>query len=401
MTGPGVSPYRVLRARPLWIANGVLTGVLALLFTVFYVGANIDPAGQLKNLPVALVDADGGELGARVAQGVAAAPGDKVEWKVMTEREARTQLGKGKLYGALVVPADFSVSVTALSNGTATHRPTLTVLTNQSAGSLGSSFARQAATEAASAASVRLGRQLALPDKALAADPIAVHIEDGHPIGDHSGLGMTAFYYSLVLVVCGMLAANVLTGQVDHALGYTHSDMGPRRLHRPLIRATRVQTLAVSSTMMAGLSLVMGTLVMLGAVGIMGMDAGHLPLLWLYSVAAIAVCGIGALALLAVAGTPGMLLVTLVFIAMAVPTAGATTPLEALPGFYRFLAEFEPLRQITGGVRSILYYDAQGDAGLTRGWLMMGAGLLAALAFGFGVTRLYDRKGLHRINLSP
>jgi Protein of unknown function (DUF3533) len=54
-----------------------------------------------------------------------------------------------------------------------------------------------------------------------------------------------------------------------------------------------------------------------------------------------------------------------VFIGMAVPTAGATTPLQALPSFYRFLAEFEPLRQITGGLRSILYYDAQADAGLT------------------------------------
>lgn len=65
---------------------------------------------------------------------------------------------------------------------------------------------------------------------------------------------------------------------------------------------------------------------------------------------------------------------TLVFIGMAVPTAGATTPIEASPGFYRFLAEFEPLRQITGGIRSILYYDAQGDAGLTRVWAMMAAG---------------------------
>ncbi|CAM5703790.1 YhgE/Pip-like protein OS=Streptomyces violarus OX=67380 GN=FHS41_001790 PE=4 SV=1 [Streptomyces violarus] len=117
---------------------------------------------------------------------------------------------------------------------------------------------------------------------------------------------------------------------------------------------------------------------MAGAIGIMGMHAAHLPLLWLYSVCAIAVCGIGALALLAVFGTPGMLVVTLVFIGMAVPTAGATTPIEALPGFYRFLAEFEPLRQITGGLRSILYYDAQADAGLTRGWVMMGAGLAVA-----------------------
>lgn len=112
---------------------------------------------------------------------------------------------------------------------------------------------------------------------------------------------------------------------------------------------------------------------------------------------AIAVCGIGALTLLAVFGTPGMLVVTLVFIGMAVPTAGATTPIEALPGFFRFLAEFEPLRQITGGIRSILCFDAQGDAGPTRGWVMMAAGLLAAVLFGFGVLGWYDRKGLHRI----
>lgn len=194
-----------------------------------------------------------------------------------------------------------------------------------------------------------------------------------------------------------MLSANVISGQVDHALGYTHNDMGPLRLHRPLIRATRVQTLAIAATLMAGLSLLMGSLVMAGAVGLMGMHAAHLSLLWLYSVCTIAVSGIGALTLLAVFGTPGMLVVTLVFIGMAVPTANATTPIQALPGFYRFLAEFEPLRQITGGIRSILYYDAQSDAGLTRGWVMMAVGLAAAALFGFGVTGWYDRKGLHRI----
>ncbi|MDQ0764878.1 hypothetical protein [Streptomyces canus] len=39
----GIPPFRVLRAKPLWIANGVVTGVLALLLAVFYVGADIDP----------------------------------------------------------------------------------------------------------------------------------------------------------------------------------------------------------------------------------------------------------------------------------------------------------------------------------------------------------------------
>jgi hypothetical protein len=49
------------------------------------------------------------------------------------------------------------------------------------------------------------------------------------------------------------------------------------------------------------------------------------------------------------------------------PPSRINTPLQALPGLYRFLTEFEPLRQITGGIRSNLYYDAQGDAGPTRG----------------------------------
>ncbi|KUN58278.1 ABC transporter [Streptomyces canus] len=417
----GIHPFRVLRAKPLWIANGVITGVLALLFAVFYVGANIDPVDHMTKLPVGLVNADKGaavggkqvNLGARITESIkkSTTGGDKIDWKVMDQKEMKEELGKGRLFGALVVPADFTSATTALT-GTAPAgtpaRPTLTVLTNQSAGSIGSSLARTATTTAAEHASLQLGRQLTaqtgsqqakLPAAAriLLADPAAVTVKDGHPLDSHSGLGLTAFYYALTLVVVGMLSANVISGQVDHALGYTHNDMGPLRLHRPLIRATRVQTLAISSTLMAGLSLLMGTLVMAGAVGIMGMDASHLPLLWLYSVCAVAVTGIGALTLLAVFGTPGMLVVTLVFIGMAVPTAGATTPIQALPGFYRFLAEFEPLRQITGGIRSILYYDAQGDAGLTRGWVMMAAGLAAAALFGFGVLGWYDRKGLHRI----
>jgi hypothetical protein len=57
--------------------------------------------------------------------------------------------------------------------------------------------------------------------------------------------------------------------------------------------------------------------------------------------------------------------------------SGATTPIEALPGFYRFLGDFEPLRQITGGPRAIHCHDAEADAGLTRGCVIMVVGLVA------------------------
>jgi YhgE/Pip-like protein len=397
--------------------GGVITGVLALLFTVFYVGANVDPVDHLTKLPVGLVDADEGvgrvNLGARITESIEKSTESEgeIDWKVMDEEEVKEEIGEGKLYGALVVPADFTSSVAALTSTSTTGtpaRPTLTVLTNQSAGSVGSGLARTATTQATERASLQVGKELTaqtgaaqaqLPAAArvLLAGPAAVTVEDGHPLDSHSGLGLTAFSYALVLVVCGMLSANVISGQVDHALGCTHNDLGPLRLHRPLIRATQVQALAISSTLMAALSLLMGTLVMVGAVGIMGMDASHLPLL-------LAVLGVRHRGLRDRRARPPRGL-------RHARHAGGHVGLHRDGGAdgrghhpHRGAARLLPLPR---GVRapaadhqwsrSILYYDAQGDAGLTRGWVMMAAGLVAAALFGFGVLGWYDRKGLHRI----
>ncbi|MFJ5712700.1 DUF3533 domain-containing protein [Streptomyces sp. NPDC093105] len=378
----GSHPFRVLRAKPLWIANGAITGALALLFTLFYVGADEGAAVGGKQV----------SAGAQITVSIenSSVSGDKVDWKVMEEGRAKEELGEGKLFGALVVPDDSTASVAAPTGITATGTPScpsVTVLPDQSVGSVGSGLARQATTQAAESPSLQVGKELTVRSGAgqaemstaarvPLADPVAVTVKDGHPLHSHGGRGMAALSYALVLVVCGMPSANVISGQPVHALG---------------------RTLAISGTLVIGVSLLMGTLVTVGAVGIMGMDAPHLPLLWLCSAAAIAVSGIGALTLLAVFGTPGMLVLTPIFIGTAVPMARAITPIEALPGFYRFLAEFEPLWQITDGLRSILYYDAQADAGLPRGWVTAAVGLTAAVLFGFGVTGWYDREGPHRI----
>ncbi|GLV87607.1 membrane protein [Streptomyces lavendulae subsp. lavendulae] len=398
--------------------------MVSMLFALLYVGGNVNPKGNLRDLPVALVNADSGadaggrhvNLGDQVVAGIQkAAEGDKsFDWQVVSREEADKRLGRGKVFGALVIPKDFSATVAALGSpqpapqGKAATPPTLTVLTNQSAGSIGSSMSSQAAQKAAHAASAQIGQELLkqaaaqkapLPTAAQLklADPVTVTVADGHPVGSRSAMGLSAFYYALVLVVCGMLGANLVNSQVDTALGYLHTDYGPVRKREPVQHTSRVRTLAVGIALMLGMALVMGTLVEVATVGILDMDASHLGLLWLYSVATIAVVGIGGLALFAAFGTPGMLLATIVFVAMAVPSSGATVPLQALPGFFRTLSEFEPLRQLTEGTRAILYYGAQADAGLTRAWASMGIALVAALVFGFAVTRLYDRKGLHRI----
>ncbi|MGI5526589.1 YhgE/Pip domain-containing protein [Streptomyces syringium] len=417
---PSPQPSSALRSPRLWIGSGLILAVVSTLFALLYVGGNVDPKGNLRDLPVALVNSDRGadaggkhtNLGDQIVSGIEkkAADNRSIEWQVLSRQEADKRLGQGKVFGALVVPKDFTATVTGLTNPKQKQatRPALTVLTNQSAGSIGSSMASQAAQKAAHAASAQIGKdlldraksqgaKLAPAAQLMLADPATVEVADGHPVGSHSAMGLSAFYYALVLVVCGMLGANAISSQVDTALGYVHTDFGPFRQRMPVQHTSRVRTLAIGTVLMLGLSVVMGSLVQAATVGILDMDASHLGLLWLYSVGTIAVVGVSALALLSVFGTPGMLLSAIIFVAMAVPSSGATVPLQALPDFFRALAAFEPLRQITGGLRSILYYDAQADAGLTRAWISMGIALVVSVLFGFGVTRFYDRKGMHRI----
>ncbi|MFH9554531.1 hypothetical protein [Streptomyces sp. NPDC017435] len=55
----------------------------------------------------------------------------------------------------------------------------------------------------------------------LLADPVTVTTNLGHPIGGHSGLGMSAFYFTLLLVLTGFVGGNIINYDVDGGLGYT------------------------------------------------------------------------------------------------------------------------------------------------------------------------------------
>ncbi|MFI2606513.1 YhgE/Pip domain-containing protein [Kitasatospora sp. NPDC018619] len=415
-----------LARRPkLWLFPSILCGLLAVVLSLLYMGGILDPSGHLHRMPIALVNEDQGPpppgqpepLGARLAGAVVAGtPGSTVRWRQVDAAGLDELLASGKVYGALVVPKDFSAAVTALVAGGATERPTVSVLTNPGLGSLGSSMAAQIAQNAAHQASLAAGKQLlaALPPAAgapgpdtgatarlLLADPIAVTTRVGHAIGGHSGLGLSAFYYTLLAVLTGFIGGNIIHNGVDGALGYSDSEIGPWHTRRPTVPISRTQTLLLKMVMTAGIMLLTSALVLLCAVGILGMDAPHQALLWAFSFCASLAVGLGVQAINAAFGGIGQLVSMFVFIALALPSSGATVPLQAVPGFYRFLSVFEPMRQLSDGIRAILFFDARADAGLTRGWVMIGVGVVLALLFGFGMTRYYDRKGLHRWTPQP
>ncbi|MCX5386880.1 YhgE/Pip domain-containing protein [Streptomyces sp. NBC_00083] len=408
----------MVRRPRLWLVPTILTGLLALLLSLLYMGGVVHPSQDLRHLPIALVNDDRSapppgqraNLGAQITAAIGAddAAG-KAQWRALTRAQAQDQLDSGKIYGALVVPPRFTDSVAALATQGAERTPTINVLTNPGKGSLGSSLASQITTQAARQASLTIGKQLTASlgaqagptTKLLLTDPVRVVTVVGHPIGTHSGLGLTAFYYTLLLVLAGFMGGNVISNGVDTGLGYADNEIGPWHTRRPTVPVDRTQTLLVKMVMTAGITLISSSLVLLACVTILGMDASHIPLLWVYSYCACLAVGLGVQAINAAFGGLGQLVSMFVFIVLGLPSSGATIPLQAVPGFYRFLSHFEPMRQLSDGTRAILYFGARGDAGLGRAWLMIAVGTVLALAFGFAMTRYYDRKGHKRLTPQP
>ncbi|MFI9210136.1 YhgE/Pip domain-containing protein [Streptomyces sp. NPDC053253] len=414
--GPQVRAGTLVRNPKLWLVPTVLSALVAVGLSLLYMGGILNPSENLHRLPVALVDEDRGPtlpgqretLGKQITDSVVATGSSKtsVDWRRLDRAEAQDALASGEIFGALVVPENFTASVAALTTNRATVRPTLTVLTNPGLGSLGSSLTAQINQNAAHQASLTIGKQLAASTddpttRLLLADPVAVTTQVGHPIGRHTGLGLTAFYYTLLLVLGGFIGGNLVNSSVDTSLGYADSEIGPWHSRFPTVPISRTQTLVLKMVMTAGISVLTTTLVMVATISVLGMDASHLPMLWIFSYCATVAVGLGVQAINAAFGGIGQLVSMFVFIALALPSSGATVPLEATPSFYRFLGVFEPMHQLSAGVRAILYFDARADAGLARGWIMIAVGTVLALAFGFAMTHYYDRRGLRRLTPQP
>ena len=102
---------------------------------------------------------------------------------------------------------------------------------------------------------------------------------------------------------------------------------------------------------------------LLAAVAILSMNTPHFWDLWLLTWFAAAVVAVGTLVLFAALGTLGQLTALLVFVYLALASSGGTVPLQALSGVFRFLSNFEPLRQILDGVRATLYFGAAARPG--------------------------------------
>jgi YhgE/Pip-like protein len=418
-TSPGMRASRLLRVRTLWVTVIAITSVLIVLMTVIYVGSVVDPVDHLHGLPVLVVNEDaGGAVGARHvdigAQVVAAlehssAVSSRLSLDSVTMTEARERMDSNGAYATIVIPRNLTASTLALygvkvTGGPTAALPTIRLLANVRAGSLGVSLATEVADPALAVVSRVVGQTVtpltpatSPSEAALQANPLTVVSVSYRPLPPHSALGLSAFYISLLAIMCGFLGGTLINATVDGALGYATNEIGPKWQQRMPVRITRWQTLLAKWAMALVVPPILTALLLLVSIGLLGMDASHIVLLWVFLAFGAVVIAMGTLVLFAALGNLGQLVAMLVFVYLALASSGGTIPLEALPGILRFAANFEPLRQILDGTRSILYFNASGAAGLTRGFVLTGVGIMVWLVLGLAVTRWYDYRGLDRM----
>jgi YhgE/Pip-like protein len=406
-----VKAIRTVRfwALPIVVTLGLMSALCAL-----YLGGILNPTTNLRHFPIAVVNEDAGPYGAQIADGlVAGLDKSKFDVRVVSHDEARRLLDTGKVYGELVIPPTFSSSLrefgaSAVTPGHAA-RPSITISTNQRAGTLASSIAGQTLTQAMAIANGKVGQQLTaeigaetggaplMGASALGiANPIDIKAGVYNPLPNGTGNGLSAFYYALLLLLAGFTGSVVVSTLVDALLGYVPAEWGPVYRFGEQVKISRFQTLLVKWAMMALLALLTSAVYLSIAHGL-GMP---IPLgwqLWAYGVFAIIAVGVTSSSLLSILGSMGLLVSMLIFVILGLPSAGATVPLEATPSFFRWLSKFEPMHQVFLGVRSLLYLNGRADAGLSQALSMTAVGLVVGLLLGGIITHLYDRKGFHRI----
>jgi YhgE/Pip-like protein len=419
---PRMRASQLLKVGGIWVSPVIVASLLIFLMTLTYFGSLLDPAGHLHGLPVLIINEDNGatvhgqraDLGQQVTAALTQSPaiGSRLALTPATLTQAQAQMNVGTDYADIVIPATFTRSLLALTGSTTPAagtppKPTIQLLTNARLGTLGVSLATGVAQPALGHVSRQIGQRL-LPASTAAnranpviraqlADPVSVVIVPYRPLPPHSGLGLSAFYIALVALLCGFLAAIIVNSSVDGALGYATADLGPWWSQKLPVPISRWHTLLVKWVMAVVIVPLLTAIMLVVAVGLLRMDHPYVGYLWLFTSLAAVTVAIATLVLLAALGSFGQLLAIILIIYLAMASSGGTVPLQAVPGFFRFISQVEPLRQVLDGTRAILYFDAQADAGLTRSLIVLSIELLFWVAVGIAITTWYDRKKLDRM----
>ena len=398
---------------PILVALAVLSALAA-----FYLGGILQPMTNLRHFPIAILNEDAGPTGAQVLKGMQAGfDNDAYDVRVLTHDQATQQMNNAEIYGVAVIPPNFSSKLQAYAKSALTpgrvERAVIIVSTNPRAGTLGASIAGQTLQRAVGMVDQRVGQRLSqeVAEKTgkspepgavalMLANPIEVKSTVHNVRPDGTGNGLSAFYYSLLLLLAGFIGSVVVSRLVDSMLGFLPAEVGPIYRFAEQVKISRFRTLLIKWAMIAVLAVLTSAAYLVIAEN-MGMPVQNSLALWLFSAFAILAVGVTSTSLIAALGAVGGLVGLFVFVILGLPSAGATVPLQATPALFEGLAKFEPMHQVFLGARALLYLGGRADAGLSQSVEMTAGVLVIGVLLGVVVTRIYDRRGYHRFSTTP
>ncbi|MFE3256794.1 YhgE/Pip domain-containing protein [Nocardia sp. NPDC059091] len=410
-----------------WVFPIVVVTLLASLLGVMYLDYVVDPEKNLHDFPIALVNQDVGDdiggkhvnFGDQISDGLQqAVPSDQIDLRVLGINEAQLQMQSARVYGTIIIPSDFSKRLGILGVGSVVPgditKPIITLQTNPRAGAFATAVVQKFGERALTQVNAQVGQQLTDQVKAqltpapgappteltaatrlVLAQPLNIVVDQFWPLPGGSGEGLTAFFYSLLLLLVGMVGAMIIHQLIDSALGFLPTEWGPWYVHYPRASISRVKTLLIKWSAVVVMALAVSGALM-GIAAALGMPIDRPLLLFIYGTLVIVAVGFTCTSMLAAVGTAGLIINLIIFIILGLPSSGGTIPIEATPKYFGWLAKFEPMHQVFLGTRSILYFYGNGRAGLTRGVWMAVLGLIIGVVGGLFITRVYDRKGLER-----
>jgi uncharacterized phage infection (PIP) family protein YhgE len=229
-------------------------------------------------------------------------------------------------------------------------------------------------------------------------DAVEVQTREAIPIGAKSARGLAPFYFALMLGLAGFIGTVMISVGVEFLNGSLALDLFALRLHRPQSQLSRTGLWATKLVLVLALAALAGVLQTVFAVSVLRMTATNPVELGLFAILGVAAAAMVTLTFLTAFGLAGSLLGVLFITILGVPASGGPYPIEMLPGFFRFLAAWLPLRYMTDGARSLVFFDGSLAAGLgTALWVLAAYALGAALAGGViavTIDRVQRRHGL-------
>jgi YhgE/Pip-like protein len=417
-----VRASNILRIPKVWLIPVAIAAVFVALMSAIYIGSVINPSGHLHSLPVIVVNEDTGanahgqkiDIGAGLVSALEQTKSvtSRLALSNETLSQAQEAMNRGAAFAALVLPSTLSRSVVLATGagGQGSGLPaqaSVQLLENTRLGNLGVSLAAGVVTPAMKKISPQIATKVqplvtpaAASNPVVAAqlaNPVTLTTSTYEPLPDHSALGLSAFYLALLAIMAGFISATLINNSIDSALGYGATELGPRWKQRRPVPINRRQTLLVKWCAALVAAPVLTGVLVLVAVGLLHMYAPDVLLLWLLAAFASVMIAFGTLALLATFGSIGQLLAMILLVYLSLASSGGTVPLQALPGFFRTVANVEPLRNVLDGTRAIMYFGARGDAGLTHSLVTIGSELVFWAVVGLAVTSWYDHRKLYRI----